>query len=462
MRTRSLLFATLFLVFGLACRFQVGVNPLRGAPAELNRRPQFLARWISPTPTASLTPTPSSTPSPSPTPTQTATPTIAPTASAEQLRVFEELWNTVNENYLYPDFNGLDWGAVFEEYQAVIETGLYPDHFYSLMGEMIAELNDDHSIYLSPLEAEDEDTEFAGENDYVGIGILSDTIPERKRIVIIVVFSGSPAERAGIHPHDSILAVNGHPIIDETGFRRDLLRGPEGSVVELTVQSPGQEPRSINVTRARVRGGLPVPYEEITSPNGKRIGYILLPTFADNTVDARFSVALRALTEAGPLDGLVIDNRQNNGGADNVTRDVLAYFTSGVMGYFVDRHGIERPFRVLGSEISGSSSIPLAVLVGPNTVSFGEIFAGILQDIRRAVLIGEPTLGNVELLWGYEFEDSSRAWIAQETFLPINDSSTNWEETGIIPDIVAPSNWDEITLDNDPAVQAAIDYFDAQ
>jgi carboxyl-terminal processing protease len=207
---------------------------------------------------------------------------------------------------------------------------------------------------------------------------------------------------------------------------------------------------------------LPVPYEEITSPNGKRIGYILLPTFADNTVGERFSVALRALSESGPLDGLVIDNRQNNGGADNVTRDVLAYFTSGVMGHFVDRHGTERPFRVLGSEISGSSSIPLAVLVGPNTVSFGEIFAGILQDIRRAVLIGEPTQGNVELLWGYEFEDGSRAWIAQETFLPINDSSSSWEETGIIPDIAAPSNWDEITLDNDPAVQAAIEYFDAQ
>ena len=56
------------------------------------------------------------------------------------------------------------------------------------------------------------------------------------------------------------------------------------------------------------------------------------------------------------------------------------------------------------------------MLVGPDTISFGEIFSGILKDQGRATLIGETTSGNVEILWGYDFKDGSRAWIAHDTF----------------------------------------------
>jgi len=98
------------------------------------------------------------------------------------------------------------------------------------------------------------------------------------------------------------------------------------------------------------------------------------------------------------------------------------------------------------------------VLIGPNTISFGEIFSGVLQDQERAFLIGELTGGNVELLSGFNFDDGSRAWIARETFRPRHNSDQNWEETGIIPNLMVPSNWDEVTLHSDPAVQAAIEH----
>jgi hypothetical protein len=66
----------------------------------------------------------------------------------------------------------------------------------------------------------------------------------------------------------------------------------------------------------------------------------------------------------------------------------------------------------------------------------------------------------VEILWGYDFNDGSRAWIAHETFQPLNPTESDWETTGIIPDLAAPVQWDEVTLDTDPAVIAALEYMD--
>jgi carboxyl-terminal processing protease len=160
-----------------------------------------------------------------------------------------------------------------------------------------------------------------------------------------------------------------------------------------------------------------------------------------------------------PLDGMILDNRMNEGGSDTVLSGTLAYFTHGNLGSFVSRKE-ERPFRVQNRDMLGSQKTPLIVLIGESTVSFGEIFAGILQNTGRAYLIGNTTLGNVEILWGYDFEDGSRAWIAHETFRPLHPAEADWETTGIIPDLSIPVNWDEVTLTTDPAVNAALDYFD--
>jgi len=214
------------------------------------------------------------------------------------------------------------------------------------------------------------------------------------------------------------------------------------------------------LTRERIRGSLPVPSELLATNSGKRIGYILLSGFSDETIDDQVAQALNELSRDAPLEGLIIDNRQNSGGADDIARGVLAYFTSGVLGHFVDRNNELRPFQVIGNNIEGSNRMPLVILIGPNTISFGEIFSGILHDAGRAYLIGETTEGNMELLWGYDFADGSRAWIAREKFLPGKNPDQDWEESGIIPDLVLASNWDEVTLETDPVISAALDHLD--
>ena len=413
------------------------------------------------TPTYPVFPSPTSTftAPPSPSPTLTATLTKRPTPSPHHLLVFDEIWNTVNENYLYSDFNGVDWYAIDNEYRQRIESGLNDDEFYVAMDEMISELGDEHSKFFNPEQVAAMDIETESGYDYVGIGILSTALPERDYITIILTFPGGPAEEAGLQSHDSILEVDGHAIIDESGIRYDLLRGIEGSQAVLTVQSPGGEPRFVKIVRSRITGSIPVPNTTLTTQNDNQIGYILIPTFTNNDVDEQIKAALIELTTNQPLDGLIIDNRQNRGGGSDVFINSIAYFTSGILGYFIDRQN-ERPLSVIGENVYGSQEIPLVVLIGRDTVSFGEVFSGILQDIGRAYLIGEQTDGNVEVLHVYDFMDGSRAWVAQETFRPLNHPQQDWEISGIIPDQTIISYWDAVVLDKDPVVIAALNYFD--
>lgn len=412
---------------------------------------------IAASPTASFTPQPTTTPTPSPNPSPSATPTQVITPSPQQLMVFNELSSVISNEYLYPDFNGQDWNALRDEYRVRIENGMTDDDFYLAMSEMITRLGDDHSYFLSPQEVQQERAKFAGKQDFVGIGIIMSAIPERDRAVIIVTFPGGPAAEAGLLPRDNILAVDGEPILDENGFLRDVVRGPEGSSVTLTIQTPGQAPREVTLTRRHITGAVPVPYQVFEAPNGKRIGYMLVPTLNDSTIGDQVKQALLEMSQEARLDGLILDNRQNLGGADSVLINLLSYFTDGRLGYFISRNG-RRPLEVEGEDVSGSQMLPLVVLVGPETASFGEVLSGVLQDNQRAYLIGETTGGNVETLSGYDFSDGSRTWIAHESFQPINHPEANWEMSGIVPNRVVPVNWDEVSLQDDPAVRAAIDY----
>jgi carboxyl-terminal processing protease len=390
------------------------------------------------------------------TPTLVIPPTITPDPdpTARHLRIFDELWETVRDDYLYPDYNGADWDALGQEYRAHVEAGLSDEEFWLAMDEMLLELDDDHSIFLSPAAAAEEDRTLSGDMDYVGIGVYT-TVPfepEKEYVVVLLVLPDSPAARAGVRPHDHILTVNGHPACcDLYGYDYlERLDGPEGSQVELEVQTPGEPPRTVKMTRTLVRVTMPVEARLLEG----NIGYILIPTLWDETIVERVRQALQELTSEEELAGLILDNRINPGGSDTVLEGLLEFFTQGQVGHFRGRWGQE-PLRVRGTDIGGSQHIPLAILVGRETASFAEILSGALREAGRAQIVGRTTLGNVEVLYGYDFEDGSRAWIAAETFVP--PSGVDWEETGIIPDVEIPLDWDEFTVEDDPQLEAALD-----
>jgi carboxyl-terminal processing protease len=353
--------------------------------------------------------------------------------------------------YLYPDFNGVDWEAIVADYRSRVENGLDTEAFYTEMVNLITELGDEHSQFQSPAVVAQSDAELSGKNDFVGVGALILPQIEKGQVTILAVFPGSSAEQGGLKQHDSILAADGVPIVEGDEAHVERVRGPECSAVVLTVQSPGEAPREVTFIRNRITAPLPIDARLVPTSDGTRIGYIFLPTFFDETIPGQVR---QALEDFGPLDGLILDNRMNGGGSSDVVEPILSYFAEGTLGHFVSRSE-ERPLEITADPINNSQTVPLVILVGEDTVSFGEIFSGLLQDIGRAKLAGQTTLGNVETLSGYSFSDGSRTWLARERFDP-PVSHADWERDGIQPDLEAHADWDTFTFENDPGIAAAL------
>ena len=434
----------------------------------------FVTQMVFPptaTPTATVTVTTASTLTPTPlvpafippecaaVPLATVPPDVSAQATSEfqvteipqgeQLSILRELGDVVENVYVYPDYNGKNWNEIEARYRGEIETGLDTQSFYNEMSTMITELGDEHSFFLSPMEVAESEAELKGDVQFVGVGIYGEPDFERGRLIVVSTFPGSPAEFAGIQDHDSILTVDNQPIQEEFG---NLLRGPQCSAVKLTVQSPGETPRDVMLIRYAIQGNVPIDARIVTTTDGSKIGYIFIPSFFDETLPGQIK---DALTEFGKLDGLILDLRMNGGGSSAVTYPILEYFIHGRLGQFVSRDDA-RALDIEANEIQNSQTVPLIVMVSKDTVSFGEIFAGVMKDSGRAKIVGETSLGNVEVLHGYDFKDGSQVWLAAETFHSAF-SNTNWEETGIIPDVQAFAAWDTFYFDNDPSIAAAIE-----
>jgi len=437
----------------------------------------FVTQLVSPataTPLPTLTPTASLTPTPVPlvpafipaecatTPLATISPdtvlaqptqTIEPNpdiSKSTQLRVLEELADIVEKVYVYPDFNGKNWSEIVSKYRSKIEAGLDTETFYVEMQAMINELEDEHSFFLSPLEVKASEAELRGENDFVGVGIYSIPDEERQTFTVISTFPDSPAEHAGIKSHDKILQVDGVTLeVNADTARR--IRGPQCSALVLTVQSPNEAPRDLLLIRAPINGSLRIEAKLVPTTDGSKIGYIFIPSFFDETIPPQIETALN---DFGELDGLILDVRLNGGGSSSVVDPILEHFVSGKRGEFVSRES-KRSMNVKANPIHNSQTVPIIVIVSEDTVSFGEIFSGVLKDAGRAKIVGQTSLGNVEVLHGYDFDDDSQVWIASETFYSAF-SDANWELTGIVPDVPAFAEWDTFTFETDPSVAAAV------
>lgn len=375
-----------------------------------------------------------------------------------QQTIFNELWQTVNDTYVSANFNGVDWAAIKESYQAQIIQDSAPDEdFYALMTAMVTELNDDHSVFLNPEEAAEEDLLFSGDSAFDGVGMFIYTIPEAHGLVVSFTFPDGGAAAAGIQSHDIILAADGQPTCcDDAGAQLPFeIRGPAGTTVVLTVQTPGEQPREVEVVRGPVAGNAPVTSDVIDG----RIGYIFIPTMQDQTIAEQVETTWQTLNTDGSLTGLVLDLRVNSGGQQEVLRSLLELFTNGTVGEFSSRTET-KPFTIQGRDVANSQNIPLVILIGPQSNSYAELFSGILQANGRATLIGQTSRGNVETTHRHDFTDGSRAHIADETFIPADAPDANWEETGIIPDNEVIQAWYEFaTPEEDLALIAAIDQF---
>ena len=238
---------------------------------------------------------------------------------AERQRVFERTWSLVNELYYDTRYNGVDWKAVRTRYQPLVAAVRDAAEFYALMGEMVGELHDEHSRFLSP-EAAHLNSLFTGEMNALRGGFMVAPVTGGGALVWRVA-KGSVEEAAGLRRGDIITALNDSD--DDLLYRLRGLTARAGETITFTVERYGQSPTNLAVTYQP--GGVRFPIAARRLP-GTRIGYIDVPTFFGDGVGDEIRTAIRALESKGVLEGLILDLRSNNGGSNAAANATLRLF----------------------------------------------------------------------------------------------------------------------------------------
>lgn len=244
------------------------------------------------------------------------------------------------------------------------------------------------------------------EGKYFGVGMMiQQRLNQLNRLVTVVVqpFRGSPAERAGIRVGDVILKVNDKTTVGmNINQVADMLKGPKGTVVHVTVGRPGiKEPVEFSITRAQIaRHSVDLAF--MVRPE---VAYIHVRSF-DETTNDELSATLKQMG-VKHLRGLILDLRGNPGGLLQQAVEMAGHFLgkNQIIVYHYGRSSKERRYYAVNG--GHGNEYPMVVLIGPDTASAAEIVTGALQDHDRALVLGEPSFGKGLVQTVYPLSDGA-------------------------------------------------------
>jgi carboxyl-terminal processing protease len=226
---------------------------------------------------------------------------------------------------------------------------------------------------------------------YFGLGIrVRALLRDRGKVVIVEPPQiGSPAERKGLRAGDVIAKIEGESIDDWTSDEVvNHLRGPRGTVVNITVERPGvHDPLQVAVERDEIPL-ITVPYAFEVKPG---IGYVKIDRFSESTTD-ELRAKLKEL-DASNLSGLILDLRDNPGGLLNQAIDVSDCFLPKNDLVVSTKGRAESSTRNYKAPSFEKVKVPLVVLINRHSASASEIVSGALQDHDRALIVGETSFG---------------------------------------------------------------------
>lgn len=286
------------------------------------------------------------------------------TLPLDDLRMFAEVYGRIKSAYVEP----------------VDDSKLLQDAIRGMLAGL-----DPHSSYLEPDAFESLQVHTSGEFGGLGIEVgLEDGF-----VRVITPIDDTPAQRAGIRAGDLIIKLDDTPVQGlSLNEAVDLMRGEIGSEIRLTLVRDGVEkPFEVKLVRAAIK---------VASVRSRLLepgyGYLRISQFQLNTgKDLRD--ALEKLETEAPLNGLVLDLRNNPGGVLQAAVEVVdAFLDEGLIVYTEGRLP-NSELRFSATDKTVAPELPLVVLINGGSASASEIVAGALQDHRRAVLMGTDSFG---------------------------------------------------------------------
>jgi carboxyl-terminal processing protease len=284
---------------------------------------------------------------------------------SKNLDVFASVYKEVNINYV-DDINSAK----------LVKTGV----------DAMLEGLDPYTEFVPESEIEDYKLHYVS-TQYGGIG--AGVFPRDNKVYISDVFAGFPAQKADIRQGDQMVKIND---IDLTGKNNEqvsqLLKGSKGATVKLLMKRDGEAA----VTKTLMRDEIKQPnvvYSGIVTGN---MGYIKLNKFLENSADEVTS-ALVAIKKNNP-NGIILDLRSNGGGILQEAVKIVNLFVQKDVQVVSQKGKIkEKNFTYSTVTTPLEPNLPLVVLVNNRSASASEIVAGALQDLDRAIIIGQRSYG---------------------------------------------------------------------
>ena len=295
---------------------------------------------------------------------------------------------------------------------------------------------DPYSAYMSPEIFQEMQTETSGE--FGGLGI--EVSMEAGVVKVISPIDDTPASKAGIKAGDYIVKINNVQVQGKSLSEAvDLMRGPVGSGIELTVRRRGvKKALTFNITREII---------EVQSVKSdlldNNIGYIRLTSFNDNS-SQQIKKQIKKLKKNENLKAFILDLRNNPGGLLSQAIKISDFFLeNGEIVSTKSRKKTEnkRWFAKKGDITDGKT---LLVLINYGSASASEIVAGALKDHKRAIILGESSYGkgSVQSIIPLKNKGAIRLTVAKY-YLPSGDSIS---EVGVRPDIEVNEEGDNFRI----------------
>jgi len=315
---------------------------------------------------------------------------------------------------------------------------------------------DQYSCFLTSGQLDDVYSQIEG--SFVGLGI--ELKADGQALVVVNVITGSPADHASLHDGDRIVAVDGISMANiSTDEAANLLKGPEGSSVEVGIADEQGGVRRVHLVRRRV---------EVPSIEGARIvdadhgvAYMRLGNF-QKTTSRDLDSALWDLHRQG-MQCLIVDVRRNPGGLLTAAVDAADKFlTSGNIVSTKGRNSHE--CYDYQAHTVGTWRVPLVVLIDADTASASEIFAGAIRDHRRGTLIGQRSYGKGSVQGIFSLA-TSKAGVRLTTAKFYSPNKREISRHGVAPDLAVQidkkpvdDSQAELVGERDETLNAAIQF----